>query len=203
MHKKRSYCRKFNRGTFIFYIGSLTFLLAIFSSCETDYTPKPRGFFRIDFPPKSYRPYESNCPFRFEIPGYSSVEQDSFPGAQPCWLNIQFPSFRATLHLSYRRVEQNLRQLTEDSRTLAMKHSAKAEEISENPFFTPRHIFGLRYDIMGNAASPVQFYLTDSTQNFLRGSLYFNVTPEADSLAPVLSFIGKDINRFLQTFEWK
>ncbi len=187
------------RNNLLFFI-----FLSFFCACTNEYTPKPRGFFRIDFPAKKYSDYNTGCPFVFQYPDYAIPVNDPDPGAEPCWINIEFPSFKATLHLSYKSLANNkLRSLTEDSRTLAMKHTIKAEEINERPFVTRNGIFGLMYDIKGNTASSVQFYLTDTLHNFIRGSLYFNVTPNADSIAPVAEFINKDIDRFIDTFRWK
>lgn len=179
-------------------------IVCVLSSCSnSDYTPKPRGFFRIDFPKREYTKYNADCPFEFEYPVYAKIVRDEFPGAEPCWLNIEFPQFKGTLHLSYKVINKNLRNFTEDSRTLAMRHTVKAEAINENPFITPNHIYGMMYDIEGNTASSIQFYLTDSTKNFLRVSLYFNVVPQSDSLAPVIDFVKKDITRMIDTFKWK
>lgn len=181
----------------------LLFVVLLGMACKQEYTPKPPGYFRIDFPKKEYRTLVSDCPFTFDYPIYCAIEKDTYPGAMPCWLNIEFPTYKATIHLSYKELHDDLRKMTEDSRTLAMKHAVKAEEIDENPFITPFKCYGLLYDIKGNAASPIQFYLTDSSKHFLRASLYFNVPPRADSLKPVLVFIQQDITRMLDSFHWK
>lgn len=186
-----------------FLLLSLVCLISLATGCKEDYTPKPPGYFRIDFPKKEYRPLVSDCPFTFDYPTYCVMGRDTYPGAMPCWLNIEFPTYKATIHLSYKELHDDLRRMTEDSRTLAMKHAVKAEEIDENPFTTPSRSYGLLYNIKGNAASPVQFYLTDSAKHFLRASLYFNVPPKADSLQPVLVFIQQDITRLLDSFRWK
>lgn len=186
----------------LFFILPVFILLA--TGCSSDYTPKPHGYFRIDFPQKKYQLYQSACPYEFEYPDYSNVESDQNAGAEPCWINLQFPRFQATLHISYKSINGlSLRRFTEDSRTLAMKHASRAEEIDETPFITSQHVYGLKYDIRGNAASSLQFYLTDSTKHFLRASLYFNVVPAPDSLAPVLAFLNQDIEKFFNSFQWK
>jgi gliding motility-associated lipoprotein GldD len=178
-----------------------------FSSCDGDEemgTPKPRGYFRIELSPKTYQNFDSICPFTFDYPVYSRVVPDKNPGAQPCWLNIEFPKYNATINLSYIQLDKNIDRYVEDSRSLAVKHTIKASAIDEQMILRDSvKVYGLLYDIKGNAASSVQFYLTDSTRHFLRGALYFNVAPNVDSLGIVIDYIHKDIDKMIQTFRWK
>ncbi|MFH0755672.1 MAG: gliding motility lipoprotein GldD [Bacteroidota bacterium] len=173
-------------------------------SCQSSYTPKPSGYVRIDYPEKIYRVYDSLEHYRFEIPVYTRVEQDLSRGAEPGWVNLVDPGLNGTIHLSYKPVSDNLGDYITDCRTLAYKHTVKADGISETPF-TDRenHRFGMVYDLTGDVASAVQFFITDSTTHFLRGSLYFNCAPNQDSLKPVIDFIRKDIIHLIETTEWK
>src|ERR1022692_2456044 len=77
-----------------------------FASCRGnhDYSPKPRGYYRIIFPKKEYQQYNSGCPITFLYPNYAVIEPDKLAGAKPCWLNMQFPQFNGTLHLSYEHI---------------------------------------------------------------------------------------------------
>ena len=132
------------------------------------------------------------------------IEPDKEPRAEPYWINIVFPEFNGEIHISYKKVEGNLDAYLEDSRTLAYKHTIKADAIVETTFADPsKKVYGLVYEIKGNAASSAQFHLTDSSHNFLRGSLYFNVQPNVDSLGPVIDFFKQDIKHLMETFEWK
>jgi len=173
-------------------------------ACRRNYTPKPRGYFRIDLPEHTYREYRSDCPFSFEFPVYTTLQPDQSRMARPCWFNIVYPEFNGKIHLSYQTVEKNLEELTEDARTLAYKHSIKADAIGEQLFTHPdKKVYGILYDIKGNAASSVQFFLTDSSRHFIRGALYFNTSPNADSLAPVIRFCREDIIHLIETFSWQ
>lgn len=188
---------------YIFLIP-IIFLCSCTSEDDETITPKPKGYFRIAFPEKKHVVYDSVCPFKFEIPVYSKMENDHTPNAEPCWLNLQFPKFNATLHLSYKNVNGSMVKYFEDTYTLASKHQIKASGIKEQLFNNDSlKVYGLIYEIEGNAASSVQFYLTDSIKNFLRGALYFNSVPNIDSIAPVIAFIKKDIFHLIETFEWK
>jgi gliding motility-associated lipoprotein GldD len=172
--------------------------------CQRHYTPKPTGYLRIDLPEKAYRVYDSTCPFTFEYPLYGKITFDTSRLAEPCWINIEFPQFGGKIHISYKNVNKNLNTYIEDSRTLAYKHTVKADAISETLYSDEaRKVYGLLYGIKGDAASNVQFYVTDSTRHFLRGSLYFNTQPNADSLAPVINFIQSDIIHLIETLKWK
>jgi gliding motility-associated lipoprotein GldD len=168
------------------------------------YTPKRKGYFRITFPERTYLTYSAACPFTFSYPAYAQVVKDDDPSAEPCWLNIVFPRFKGKIYLSYKEVNNNLNQYLEESRMFAIKHEVKASAINESTVMNPKdRVYGLIYDIQGNAASNIQFYLTDSTKNFIRGALYFYSIPNKDSLAPVLEFIKKDVYNMVQSFRWK
>lgn len=187
----------------LFYFFTLLFLLFCFS-CKQDYVPKPRGFFRIEFQKKIYHQlYSAAFPYRFEIPDYGNVVPDLERQSEPFWINLEIPKHKAELHISYKQVNNNLAKLTEDSRALAYKHSIKADAINERVFINPeKKVYGTIYLIDGNAASPLQFYLTDSTKNFLRGALYIREVPNIDSIRPVIDFLTPDVIHLIETTEW-
>jgi gliding motility-associated lipoprotein GldD len=187
----------------LFVLFSLFLLLTI--SCKKDYIPKPRGYFRISFPEKAYKMLDSKTfPYRFEAPVYSKIVADNERLAEPFWVNLEFTRNKAELHISYKNVDNNLMKLTEDSRTLAYKHSIKADAINERIFVNPeKKVYGTIYLIDGNAASPLQFYLTDSTKHFLRGALYIREVPNIDSIRPVIEFLTPDVIHLIETTEWK
>ncbi len=179
-------------------------ILLLPGSCKRNYTPRPHGYFRITLPEKKYVAYKGPCPFTFEYPDYAVVKKDEEPGAGPCWLNLDFPAFHGKIHLTYKTVRGNLGQMLEDTYSLAYKHTVKADAIREHSFADKnRHVYGILYDIQGNVASNVQFYLTDSTRHFIRGALYFKLVPDQDSLAPVIRYVKKDIVHLIETFSWK
>jgi gliding motility-associated lipoprotein GldD len=183
---------------------AISLLLFVFS-CSDSYTPKPRGYFRIDFPDHAYRNFDTAFPYQFEYPVYAGIFADSSKIAEPYWLNIRFSRFNATLHLSFKPVKGNLAGYLDDARAMVNKHIPKASAITQREFVdTVNHVYGLEYDIRGaNAASPYQFYLTDSTTRFVRGALYFDLVPNNDSLAPVIDFLKEDVQHMISTFRWK
>lgn len=186
----------------LFVLSFLFLLLAI--SCKKDYIPKPRGYFRIDFLEKAYIKMDSaGLPYRFEIPVYSKIVPDDERLAEPYWANLKIPRHKAEVNLSYKKVDNNLMKLTEDARTLAYKHSIKADAINERVFVNAeKKVYGIIYLIDGNSASPLQFYLTDSTKHFLRGALYIREVPNIDSIRPVIQFLTPDIIHLIETTEW-
>jgi len=183
----------------------LILFLALFTaSCnseDTDYYPKPRGYIRLDFPERVYTRYDGGCPYSFEIPEYFSVvDKDSFCNKK----DIVMERFNGTLYLTYIPVDTNLSALIEKSRQFAYEHSQFADAIEETAMIDPsRKAYGLRYNIVGNAASPYQFYLTDSVNHFLRGSFSFNVAPNYDSIKPSLDYIVEDLDKMIETVIWK
>jgi gliding motility-associated lipoprotein GldD len=185
------------------YLIILT-LISSLICCRERTVPRPKGFFRIDLPSKSYRLYDTVCPFKFEYPFYGRISYEVGRISEPCWFNIEFPSFRAKIHVSYKEINNNLESILKESNDLAYSHSVKADAITEQPWLNDKNkVYGILYDIKGNAASSVQFFLTDSVKNFLRGALYFSVQPNEDSLAPVIQFFREDIVHMVETFRWK
>jgi len=179
-------------------------LLVVFFGCQSNPIPKPRGYFRLNFPEKNYRAFDSLFPYRFYYPTYGKIIMDNQSGAEKYWINIDFPDYKAKVHISYKAVNGNINTLIEDVRTLAYKHSIKADAINEKLFANPgKKVYGTLYDIKGNAASSYQFYVTDSVKHFLRGALYFSVHPNKDSLAPAIDYFGRDMTFLIESLEWK
>jgi gliding motility-associated lipoprotein GldD len=178
---------------------------AVLYSCRPDPVPRPRGYFRIDFPEKTYLPFTPSCPFEMEVPAYARVEINrEAANADSCWFNVYFPQYKARLHCTYLPVKNNSDDLVRDAYTFAAKHEMKATAIRRTLIEdTERKVFGVVYDIEGEAASQLQFFVMDSTAHFLRGALYFNSRPNPDSLAPVLAFIRGDVMHMTQTVKWK
>lgn len=185
------------------FIGLLIVISLL--SCDNNYMPRPRGYFRIDMPEKNYIEFDTTFPYSFYYPAYTKIIPDKYSKNQPYWINIEYPDFKGSIHISYKKIDNNLNDYLEDTRTLVMKHIPKASSIGEkNIINKTRHVYGKIYNIEGSAAaSTCQFYLTDSTDNFLRAALYFNVKPNNDSLQPIIDFIKKDIDYFIETFKWK
>ena len=182
----------------------LIFLLLALISCEQPYAPKPRGYFRIDLPEKEFRVFDTTFPYTFEYPVYAEISSDPHSPQEPYWLNINYLPFNATLHLSYKNVEGNLSTYLEDAHKMVIKHIPKADAIYDSLVIDRnRNVFGLIYELEGSgAASPYQFFLTDSVSHFVRGALYFNTVPNNDSLEPVIKFLTTDINHLVNSLEW-
>ncbi len=180
-------------------------IVLLLMSCDNNYTPLPRGYFRIDLPEHIYQLSDTSYPYYFEYPVYTVLEKNPTNSAQQYWININYPQYKATLFLSYKPVENNLITYLEDAYTLVSKHIPKAEEIKDSMIVDKsRNIYGLVYEIEGSgAASPHQFFVTDSASHFVRGALYFNIIPNNDSLEPVINFITEDIEHLINTLKWK
>jgi gliding motility-associated lipoprotein GldD len=192
-------------------INYITIILFTLYGCRELTVPKPRGYFRIDLPAKNYTVYNEppnkncNLPFVFEYPvyGHITLNPDKYGG--PGWFNIEFPRFNSTLYLTYIDIQNDLDSLIEQTYVMNVKnHVIKADAINEQPYRNPQNkVYGILYDLKGNAASAVQFYVTDSIKHYLRGSLYFSAEPNADSLAPLIDFFREDIIHMIETLKWK
>jgi len=182
------------------------FLLALWFWMDNGTSvPKPHGYFRIELPKQEYRLYESVCPMNLEVSTAAQIEvfRDR-QSVDSCWFNIYYPRYNARVHCTYISVGNRLNDLIDDAYGFAAKHEMKATALRRTLVSdTLRHVHGILYDIEGDAASNVQFFLTDSSHHFLRGALYFFNPPNPDSIAPVLQFVRGDINHIAQTLDWR
>ena len=178
-------------------------------SCNSSYTPKPRGYYKISFPEKKYRLFDQpGYPYSFEYPVYAQVVKDStFFGEDtenPWWINIDFPQFKGRIYVSYKEIGKNVFDtLIKHTYELTGKHSSMAYSIEDTAFNTPNRVHGVFFTVGGNVATANQFFLTDSVKHFLRGALYFDATPNADSLGIVNSFLLQDMKHLVNTFKWR
>lgn len=182
----------------------------IFGSCRPSTpVPKPRGYYRIELPRHAYRDFDSTgFPFRFEYPIYGKISQDANLNKEegsPYWLNVEIPDMGATIYLSYKPVtaQEPLAKLIEQSYKLSYAHDIRADYIKSPQFKTKNGLTGVFYSVGGNAASAYQFFVTDNEKHFIRGALYFNTTPNADSLKPANDFLKKDIEYLVETIQFK
>ncbi|XVJ67627.1 MAG: hypothetical protein HEQ40_16170 [Lacibacter sp.] len=191
------------------FTSYLVLLLLFLFSCNSAPVPKPKGYFKIDFPEKKYVLFDQpGYPYTFEYPAYGKVVKDStFFDDEPendYWINIDFPGFDGRLHMSYKMIGPNqFNKLVEDAFKMTSKHTLKATSIDELPVKGGPGVTGFVFDVGGNAATGKQFFVTDSLRHFLRGALYFNSTPNYDSIQPVEQFLYKDMQHLIQTLRWR
>lgn len=190
-------------------IALLSFVAFFVISCNSEFTPKRRGYYRIDFPKHEYRVFDQpGYPYTFEYPVYATIVKDStFFEANPenpYWININIPRFSGKVYISYKDVTGNdFTRLVNDAYTMTYKHSSKATEITDSAMRTPNGLAGVFFQVGGNAATAKQFFLSDSTKHFLRGALYFDATPNEDSLSVVNDFLQEDLKHMINTLKWK
>ena len=167
--------------------------------------PKPKGYFRIDLPEKDYMKVDTLARYAFDVPSYALLTHDPYAPEQTNWVNVEMPCFKASIHLTHKDVKGNLNDYLEDVHTMITKHLQKANGMNDSLIVNPeRKVYGMVIEMEGKGvATPLQFYITDSTANFVRGALYFNFVPNNDSMQPVIDFIRQDIDRMIETFEWK
>lgn len=194
----------------LFY--SLIIIVCFFWSCqENTPVPKPRMYPRVTFPQKEFQLMDvEECPFQMQKPVYAIYQKDSLKTQEEasfsCWFDLYVEALNAIYHFSYISFDnrQGFDKLVADAFEMADKHNIKASYRDEiNISFPEKSVYGLIFEIDGPVASPLQFYLTDSTHHFLRGSLYFNDVVDRDSIKPVYEFMKSDLNPMLESFEWK
>ena len=184
-------------------VEAWTLLALVLSACSEPPVPKPRGYFRIDLPPVSYREWTDSINFQAQLPDYAKVARRRTNDAAR-WYDVRFPEQRATVHLTWSPVGDRLQDLIEDAHAFKRTHQSKAAKITgERTLNDSTRVFGTMFTVEGDAASPFVFYVTDSTHNFLYGALYFDARPNADSLAPVTARLRSDMRHMLATLRWR
>jgi len=181
-------------------------LLILFTACEEVYTPKAKGYNRIDLPTHTYQQLRGDYPYSFQYSAHAKVKPHESTFTEPYWVDIVYPEMRGTLEITYKKIEgkkQLLDELVDDSHKLAAKHNVKATAIDEMVIKTPKGYTAALFELEGEVPSQFQFYVTDSTSNFLRGALYFPIATKNDSLRPVINYIKTDVIHMLNTLEWK
>jgi gliding motility-associated lipoprotein GldD len=182
------------------------------SACKPPvYTPKRMGYYRLELP-ANHRYVLFNkegYPFSFEYPSYGSVFKDtqtadSRKPENKYWLNIDFPQWGGRIYLSYKRIspKDNMAKLLDDTHEMSYYHTKRADYINPSGFENEHGVDILTFSVGGDAASAYQFIAMDSTKHYLRGALYFDVTPNADSLKPVNDLLKKDIDHLISTLRW-
>lgn len=178
---------------------ALMVLVLFLISCQKNSLPKPNSFLRLEYPNAEYNRVNSDCPFTFEISTHSSIYFD-----ENCWAKIEYPQLKATIHLTYKKVNNNLNVILRDLEKLTFEHTIKADAINSRPYENfEKHVFGKLYNVEGNVATNLQFSVTDSVKHVLAGALYFYVKPNYDSILPAINYIEKDIKHLVETIEWK
>ena len=206
----------------------LFFYLIFLVACNSPYVSKKRGYFNVSFPQRSYQKFDQEgFPYSFEYPTYAQIVKDStYFDNNPedkYWVNVDFPQFRGRVFLSYKsvggkalyKIKQSngsykdslgtnvFDRMVGDAFNLTNKNNVVSNSIKDSLIHTPNNIYGVFFKVGGNAATAKQFFLSDTTKNFIRGALYFDVTPNADSLQPVQDFLQADLEHMISTFKWK
>ena len=177
----------------------LVIMICCFFSCKDDVLPKPNALLRLDFPEAEYQVWEKECPFGFESNTIASVTSGN-----DCSLTVDYPMMKGSIYITYKKVDANLNQLLTDAQKLSYEHVVKADNILEQPFLNEKDkVYGMFYEVTGNAASQSQFYATDSLNHFVTGSLYFYAKPNYDSIYPAAIYLQKDIRRIMESLKWQ
>ena len=184
---------------------SVLFALLL-SSCAEDYLPKPKGYNRIDLPEHKYQPLQEKHPYWFEYSAYAKILPDSSLIAEPHWMDLYYPAFKANVQITYKDLSKNpgaFEKLNNDARKLTSKHQIKAYAIEEAQVKTPNGLTASVFELEGEVPSQFQFFVTDTTDHFFRGALYFRTATANDSLAPVIEFIKVDIMHLLNSLKFE
>lgn len=188
---------------------NLSILLVLFCfSCRTEYTPKPHAHLRLDYPEADYINSTLDLPFTFDKNKLAApIKTRKIFGTEDSYgVDIVYPTLKGTIYLTYKKIksEEKLISYLRDAQNFTQKHTQKADEIAERPYENlERKVYGMFYEVGGNAASQSQFYVTDSTNHFLTGSLYFYTKPNYDSILPASNYLQRDIQRIMESVIWK
>lgn len=194
---------KMMKNRLLLIYTTVLLILILATGCRKNYTPKPIGYFRVDLPEHQYIEVDTLLPYRFEISKIAELKMIDNP-EEKYWIDIVYPDLNAGIYCSYKAINNKLYELSEDAHRSVYKHIVRADDIIEHVFLNPdNQTYGIYYDLKGNAAAVAQFTLTDSLQHFFMAAVYFNHTPNKDSIAPMAEYIKEDIKHMMKTFSWK
>lgn len=180
-------------------LSILTLVFICFFGCKKDVLPKPSSQLRLDYPLAEYAQFDTNCPFTFDVNSKVVIKDKG-----NCNYEINYPKMKATIYISYKPVQNNINSLLRDAQKLTYEHVIKADDIEEQPFMNRKdRVYGMFYDVNGNAATNAQFYVTDSTKHFIDCSVYFYAKPNFDSVMPAVSYIKNDMRTLMESLRWK
>ena len=183
------------KHSFLFFVIVATFLV----SCKDEVLPKPKAMLRLDYPTAEYTQTVSDCVYTFDQNTLSNIKAN-----EDCSLVLDYPMMNGSIYLTYKPVKNNLDTLLVDAQKLSYEHVVKADNIVEQPFINQEDgVYGMFYEVSGNAASQSQFYVTDSINHFVTGSLYFYAKPNYDSILPAAMYLQNDIRRIMESLRWK
>ncbi len=171
-------------------------------SCGGEVLPKPEGMLRLSYPVPKYKELALPCPYSFEKNDLSELHRAR--RNKNCWYNLEYKKLRATMYISYYEINNNLDSLLRDAQNLTQEHVIKADGIVQTPYVNEENkVYGMFYEVSGDAASASQFYVTDSVRHFIVGSMYFKVKPNYDSILPAANYLRNDMRYFMETLRWK
>lgn len=171
----------------------------LLSACGGETLPKPKSYLKLHYPIATYKRIQSNCPYTFEVSTLAKVEIKN-----NCWAKIEYPKLKATIHITYRSVDNNLNDILKEVEKLTFEHTIKADVISDRPYNDEeKKVYAKLYNIEGNVATNIQFRATDSLKHVLSGALYFYTKPNYDSIVPAIKYIEKDMMKLVESLEWK
>lgn len=181
------------------YSVVIIIIFAFLVSCDSETLPKPKAFLKLEYPEYSYHKLNTSCSYNFETSSNAVISVKN-----NCWLTIQYPTLKATIHITYRPVTNNLQEILKEVEKLTFEHTVKADVINAVPYENfDKRVFAKLYTIEGNVATNIQFRATDSLKHVLSGALYFYVKPNYDSIRPAINYLEKDIIHLIETLEWQ
>ena len=174
----------------------------MFVSCQEEVTPKPAAYLRLDYPEANYVELNNpDAPFCFEVNEYATIGDPV--KNKPNWININYPKLKGELHITYLPVQDNLKRLLREAQNITQNHTQKADGINQVVYDNEKQqVHGIVYEVEGDAASPVQFYVTDNKKHFLSGSVYFKTKPNYDSILPAAHYLKKDVQQLIESLKW-
>lgn len=179
------------------FLSGLALVLLIMG-CKDDVLPKPKAMLRLEYPEGSYAATDLDCPYTFDQNNLSEIKENN-----DCSLVLDYPLMKGSIFLTYKKVDGNLRELMIDAEKLTYEHVVKADQIYPKVYTHPEAgVYGMFYEVSGNAASQSQFYVTDSINHFVTGSLYFYAKPNYDSILPAAKYLENDIRRIMESLRW-
>jgi gliding motility-associated lipoprotein GldD len=178
-------------------------LLFHFSCDETSYLPREKAFLRLEFEKPMYGTFSSessklnfiynNASASFEI----ISEEKTVLRYKHIKIDILLSNIQLENTSSFEESLQNFYMFLEP-------HRKKSNQISVKEFISADNKrFAKVFEMRGPVASPLQFYVTDSINNFLFGSMNLIQKSDYDSIYPSVMYVKNDIFSIIESVNWE
>lgn len=177
----------------------IIFLALIVFSCNNNVNlPKQKAYFAPEFEIPTYKKISLDCNYTFNINFQASINN-----IKNCNYEIYYKNLNAKIFINQIVLSNSIETVLNTFNQKINENSRLSDQIIQSNYVNiDKKIYSKLYSFVGNSPSNIQFYVTNQTDKFLTGSLFFETEPNYDSLFPYIDYIRNDIKKMVDSFRW-